>query len=131
MKAQDLFEQVTADLVAAIEAGASHWQMPWRRLGEGLPRSVDGRPYRGWNALVLAIVAGDRGWTSARWATYRGWQRRGCQVCRGERGTNVVLWKRPNATNPATMAPTPCTGRCSLARSPCSPRSRWTAPTAS
>lgn len=93
MKAQDLFEQVTADLVAAIEAGASDWQMPWRRLGAGLPRSVDDRPYRGWNALVLAMVASDRGWPSARWATYRGWQRHGAQVRKGERGTHVVLWK--------------------------------------
>ena len=93
MKAQELFEQVTADLVAAIEAGASDWQMPWRRLGAGLPRSVDGRPYRGWNALVLAMVGCDRGWGSARWATYRGWQRHGAQVRKGERGTHVVLWK--------------------------------------
>jgi antirestriction protein ArdC len=101
MKAQDLFEQVTADLVAAIEAGATDWQMPWRRLGAGLPRSVDKRPYRGWNALVLAIVAGDNGWTSARWATYRGWQRHGCQVRRGERGTHVVLWKPTERHEPA------------------------------
>lgn len=93
MKAQELFEQVTADLVAAIEEGAGNWRMPWRRLGAGLPRSVDGRPYRGWNALVLAMAAGGRGWTSARWATYKAWQRHGCQVRKGERGTHVVLWK--------------------------------------
>lgn len=93
MKAQDLFEQVAADLVAAIEAGADRWEMPWGRLAAGIPRSVDDRAYRGWNALVLAMVAGDRGWTSSRWATYRGWQRHGCQVRRGERGTHVVLWK--------------------------------------
>lgn len=93
MKAQELFEQVTADLVAAIEEGAGDWRMPWRRLGAGLPRSIDGRPYRGWNALVLAMVAGDRGWTSGRWATYKAWQRHGGQVRKGERGTHVVLWK--------------------------------------
>src|SRR3954451_19057564 len=93
MKAQVLFEQVTADLVAAIEAGASDWHMPWRRLAAGLPRSADGRAYRGWNALVLAMVAADRGWTSSTWATYNAWKRHGAQVRRGERGTQVVLWK--------------------------------------
>ena len=94
MKANELFEQVTADLVAAIEDGASGWRMPWHRLAAGgLPRSVDGRPYRGWNALVLAMVAAQNDWTSTRWATYRGWQRHGCQVRRGEHGTHVVLWK--------------------------------------
>jgi antirestriction protein ArdC len=94
MKASDLFEKVTADLVAAIEAGASNWRMPWQRLATaGVPRSVDGRTYRGWNALVLAMTAADRGWSSSTWATYRSWERHGGQVRRGERGTHVVLWK--------------------------------------
>jgi antirestriction protein ArdC len=94
MKASELFEQVTADLVAAIEAGASHWRMPWECLATaGAPVSVDGRSYRGWNALVLAMTAADRGWSSSTWATYRAWQRHGGQVRRGERGTHVVLWK--------------------------------------
>lgn len=93
MLASDLFEKVTADLVAAIEQGASGWRMPWQQLAVGgTPTSVDGRPYRGWNALVLALTAADRGWSST-WATYRGWQRHGCQVRRGERATQVVLWK--------------------------------------
>jgi antirestriction protein ArdC len=94
MKASDLFEQVTADLVTAIEAGASNWRMPWQRLATGgVPRSVDGRSYRGWNALVLAMTAADRGSSSSMWATYRAWQRHDGQVRRGERGTQVVLWK--------------------------------------
>lgn len=39
------------------------------------------------------MVAGEHGWSSARWATYRSWQRHGAQVRKGERGTHVVLWK--------------------------------------
>ncbi len=94
MRAEELFEKVTADLITAIEDGASGWRMPWHRVAAGgTPRSVDGRPYRGWNALVLAMVAGEHGWASASWATYRGWQRHGCQVRCGEHGTHVVLWK--------------------------------------
>lgn len=94
MKAEELFEAVTADLIAAIEDGAKNWCMPWHRLGgSGLPRSADGRAYRGWNALVLAMVAADREWTSSTWATYNAWKRHGAQVRRGEHGTQVVLWK--------------------------------------
>jgi antirestriction protein ArdC len=94
MNAQDLFEKVTADLITAIEHGAKDWRMPWHQLGSaGMPHKVDGRAYRGWNALVLAMVAGDRGWTSSTWATYNGWKRHGGQVRRGERGTQIVLWK--------------------------------------
>jgi antirestriction protein ArdC len=111
MHASDLFEKVTAELVAAIEAGARGFRMPWHRLAAGgLPRSVDGRPYRGWNALVLGLTAADRDWSSSTWATYRGWQRHDAQVRRGERGTHVVLWK------PTERATTPDDGEESGSR---------------
>jgi antirestriction protein ArdC len=96
MNANDLFETVTNDLIAAIERGASGWTMPWQQLAAtGTPRSADDRLYRGWNALVLAFTAFERGYPSSTWATYQGWQRHCAQVRRGEHGTRVVLWK-PN-----------------------------------
>jgi antirestriction protein ArdC len=94
MHANELFDKVTADLISAIENGASDWRMPWHCLAAGPPRSADGRPYRGWNALVLAMLAADRRWTSGTWATYKTWTRHGCQVRRGEHGTHIVLWKQ-------------------------------------
>ena len=100
MHANELFDKVTADLIAAIENGASGWRMPWHCLANGTPRSADGRPYRGWNALVLAMVAADRGWTGGRWATYKTWAKHGCQVRRGERGTHIVLWKPTERLDP-------------------------------
>ncbi|TEX45706.1 MAG: antirestriction protein [Acidimicrobiales bacterium mtb01] len=94
MKVEELFEKVTVDLITAIKDGAKDWRMPWHGLGgAGLPRSADGRPYRGWNSLVLAMVAADRSWKSSTWATYHAWKRHGAQVRRGERGIQVVLWK--------------------------------------
>ncbi|HEX6418910.1 MAG TPA: ArdC family protein, partial [Acidimicrobiales bacterium] len=78
MHANDLFAQITDQLVADIEAGAGTWRMPWHTLPDaGTPTSVDGRPYRGMNAVWLAMVAAARGWPSGLWATYRGWQRHG------------------------------------------------------
>ena len=87
MNANDLFETVTNDLIAAVERGANGWTMPWQQLtATGIPRSADGRPYRGWNALVLAFTAFERGDPSGTWATYQGCQRHGGQVRRGEHG---------------------------------------------
>ena len=74
MNIDDLVQTVTADLVAAIEAGAGEWRMPWHQLpAVGLPVSVDGRPYRGLNALVLALAGFEHGYRSSTWATYRAW----------------------------------------------------------
>jgi len=101
MHADDLFQNITDELIAAIEAGTSTWRMPWHTIADaGTPVNVDGRAYRGLNALWLPLTAAAQGWDSGVWATYRGWQRHGAQVRRGEKGTPVVLWK------PTTTAPT-------------------------
>jgi len=98
MHANELFDQITDQLVADIEAGAAAWRMPWHALADaGTPTSADGRPYRGLNAVWLATVAAARDWSSGVWATYRGWQRHDAQVRRGEKATQVVLWKPTTA----------------------------------
>jgi antirestriction protein ArdC len=103
MRAEDLFAEITNQLIADIETGAAgDWRMPWHTLADaGTPVSVDGRGYRGMNSVWLPMVAAARGWTSGVWATYRGWQRHGAQVRRGEHATQVVLWKqtRPDTAN--------------------------------
>ena len=106
MHANDLFETITNQLIADIEAGAAgEWRMPWHTLADaGTPTSIDNRPYRGMNALWLAMVAAARGWTSGLWGTYRAWQRHGAQVRRGEKAVQVVLWKptTPKSTDDDT-----------------------------
>lgn len=95
MHANDLFETITNQLIADIESGAAgEWRMPWHTLADaGTPASIDQRPYRGANAVWLAMVGADRGWTSGVFGTYKAWQRHGGQVRRGERAVQVVLWK--------------------------------------
>ena len=99
MLANEVFEQVTAQLIADIEAGTGTWRMPWQCLAElGTPVSADGRNYRGANSLILPMVAAGRGWESGVWATFKSWQRHGGQVRRSERGTHIMLWKTTDRT---------------------------------
>ena len=62
MHASDLFQTITAQLIADIEAGAGTWQMPWHRLADnGAPISADGRPYRTgalryWKAANVVVI---------------------------------------------------------------------------
>jgi len=99
MKAQDLFEQITNQLIADIEAGAPEWRMPWQTIADAAtPTNAEGRPYRGLNALWLPLVAADQGWVSGLWGTYKSWQRHGAQVRRGSTGTHVIFWKSTTDT---------------------------------
>ena len=90
---QDIYAQVTASIVAQIEAGAGTWKMPWQCIAEAdAPVNATTRKaYRGGNHLMLSMVAAQHGY-SGQWATYRQWQSVGAQVRRGERSTAGVKW---------------------------------------
>lgn len=103
MQSNDLFEQITNQLITEIETGATgKWRMPWHTLADaGTPTNADGRPYRGINALWLPMTAATRGWSTGIWSTYRGWQHHSAQVRHGEKATQVILWKP--STKPSDM----------------------------
>jgi len=92
----DIYATVTDQLVAAIEAGAGNWRMPWHHSGAPVmrPTSVAGRRYSGINRLVLWATADACGYASGTWATYQQWQTSGAQVRKGQVGTHVILWKK-------------------------------------
>jgi antirestriction protein ArdC len=93
----DVYTRITDEIVAAIEAGAGDWRMPWHHDGAAVtrPQNVSsGRRYRGVNVLALWIAAEARSFASGLWGTYRQWQGVGAQVRKAERGTTVVLWKQ-------------------------------------
>lgn len=96
----NLYEEITAKIVAAIEAGAGEWRMPWHHNGDSTSRPINvvsRKPYRGVNVVVLWVAAQAAGYATGLWGTYRHWQSVGAQVRRGERATTVVFWKTRGA----------------------------------
>ena len=101
MRANELFEGITRQIVAEIELGAEKLVMPWHRWGKGTGSPINvisGRPYHGINVLLLWAAAEAEGHASGCWATYRQWAAAGGQVRKGEKATPIVFWK-------ATAAP--------------------------
>lgn len=100
---RDVAQQVTDSIVVALET-AGEWSRPWARVngGAAAPRSVEGRAYRGVNAVLLWASAMDAGYETGTWGTYKAWQGAGAQVRKGEKGTMVTLW-RP-VSRPGTAA---------------------------
>ena len=90
---QDIYAQVTASIVAQIEAGVGTWKMPWQCIAEAdAPvNATTKKAYRGGNHLMLSMVAAQHGY-SGQWATYKQWQAVGAQVRRSERSTAGVKW---------------------------------------
>ena len=93
---RDIYQIVTDRIIAAIEAGAGDWKMPWHiTKGSGaIPCNVaSSRTYRGINVVVLWAAAQAAGYTQPIWGTYKQWQERGAQVRKGEKAAPVVFWK--------------------------------------
>lgn len=92
----DIYERVTNQIIAAIEAGAGNYRMPWHHDGSAITTPVNiasTKTYRGINILSLWAAAHAAGYPTGIWGTYRQWQALGAQVRKGEHGHLVVFWK--------------------------------------
>ena len=91
----DVREAITAKIVAAIEAGAGEFQMPWHRPGVAftIPKNaLTEKTYRGSNILSLWIDADEKKFEHQTWATFKQWQELGAQVRKGEKGSLIVKY---------------------------------------
>lgn len=92
----DVYEAITNQIVAAIEAGAGQVQLPWHRKGSAIYRPVNiasGKAYRGVNTVALWAAADAQQFGQGIWGTYRQWQDRGAQVRKGEKSSLVIFYK--------------------------------------
>jgi antirestriction protein ArdC len=92
-----LYDEVTARIVAELEAGRVPWVQPWGKAGTGpsLPRNaLTGRSYSGVNVLILWGEVIAQGFPSQSWLTFRQAQEAGGCVRKGERGVTVVYADR-------------------------------------
>ena len=91
---RDHYQDVTDQIVAALEAGTVPWRQPWTNGAPGSPvNGATGRKYHGVNVLLLSMTAFGRG-GDARFCSYKQATDRGWQVRKGERGTTVFFFKR-------------------------------------
>lgn len=93
----DVYQAITDKIVAAMEAGAPEWHMPWHRSNASVVRPINaltGKPYRGVNVLSLWADASFRDFQSGYWATYRQWQSLGAQVRGESKGSLIIFFKK-------------------------------------
>jgi antirestriction protein ArdC len=93
---ETIYETITNQIIAAIEAGAGAYKMPWHQSGQDITNPhnvVSNKSYRGLNVVTLWMIAEARGFKSGTWATYQQWRELGCQVRKGEKSASVFFWK--------------------------------------
>lgn len=92
----DVYASITDQIIAAIEAGADHPQMPWHSQGSIIERPINvasKRGYRGVNTVALWASAYCQHFTTGLWGTYRQWQDKGAQVRKGEKSSVIIFYR--------------------------------------
>ena len=92
----DIHQHITDQIVAAIEAGAGDFRLPWHRSAGNIMRPVNissKKAYRGVNILTLWATADEKGYASGTWGTYKQWAEAGAQVKKGEKAAYIVFYK--------------------------------------
>ncbi|MDV0621273.1 zincin-like metallopeptidase domain-containing protein [Klebsiella variicola subsp. variicola] len=91
----DIYQTVTNNIIAALEAGVKPWSCPWQRVSgiSGLPSNfATGIAYSGMNIMLLWCSASKQGFGDSRWMTYKQAQAVGGQVRKGEHGTIAIFY---------------------------------------
>lgn len=99
----DVHQAITQKIVAAIEAGAGTFEMPWHRPGVAftIPKNAStDKAYRGSNILSLWIDADAKKFEHQIWATYKQYAELGAQVRKGEKGSLIVKYGEWVPKNP-------------------------------
>ncbi len=83
----DIYESVTAHIIADLEKGVRPWFKPWSgdhaagRITR--PLRANGVPYRGINVVMLWGAATEKGYTDPLWMTFKQAQEMGAHVRKG------------------------------------------------
>lgn len=97
----DLFQEVTNQIIEAMEQGVAPWRVPFTgaSMGTALPLRSNGVEYQGINVLMLWIRAFKAGFHSAHWFTFKQAQELGGKVRKGEKSSLVVKYGVVNKEN--------------------------------
>ena len=101
---RDFYAEVSARIIAELEAGAAPWVKPWSATpGANTPcNAVTNRPYSGCNVILL-WMAQSAGYRTPRYLTFKQAVELGGHVRKGEHGMRVYFVKqlqvRENATD--------------------------------
>lgn len=91
--ATNLYQNVTNQILASLEAGIAPWVKPWAATpGQNMPaNAATGRPYSGCNVILLWQLSGI--YPTPRYLTYKQAADLGGHVRKGEKGFTVYFVK--------------------------------------
>lgn len=88
----DVYQEVTNQIIEALEQGVKPWECPWQTSAPALPLRVTGVSYRGINHVLLSLKAWAQGFRNPVWMTFKQAKDLGGMVRKGEKSSLVVKY---------------------------------------
>ena len=85
------YEVITQQIIKKMEEGYIPWEKTWTEFNHRA-QSIEGRPYRGFNALWLEFIAWYKKYKDPRWVTYNAAAERGGHVIKDETSQAVPFY---------------------------------------
>lgn len=87
-----IYQEITDSIIAELEKGATPWVKPWNAPMSADKNIITGRPYRGINRFITAMVSGIKGYDVPAWGSLKQWNDLGARVKKHEKATKIVYW---------------------------------------
>ena len=89
-----IYQEITDSIISELEKGATPWVKPWHAPASADKNIVSGKPYRGINRFITAMVSGIKGYDCPAWASIKQWNELGARVRKDEKATKIVYWSQ-------------------------------------
>lgn len=89
---QDIYTEVTAQIIEALENNIRPWVAPYDQFNI-IPKRSTGEYYQGINLMLLMFEAQEKNYTAAHWFTYQQARALGANVRKGEKSTRIIFYK--------------------------------------
>lgn len=88
MNRNDAYTAVVARLMQLMEDGTVPWRKPWTLAAGQRPHNlVSGRPYSGFNRVMLSMMPAGPGWCTFAQAHLKGWK-----IRKGAKGVRILFY---------------------------------------
>ncbi|WP_234498157.1 ArdC family protein [Vibrio maritimus] len=96
----DFYQEVTNQIIEALEQGIKPWSCPWEvSQASGIPSNFSTHSeYQGMNIMLLWMSAQMHRFSSSQWLTFKQAKALGGQVRKGEKGTHIFFYKTVEKT---------------------------------
>ena len=97
MSQSKLREKIAQEFVNSLNEDRIPWKAAW--AAERPYNATTDKDYNGLNSLWLSYVAGQKGYTDPRWATFKQAKDHNWNVRKGEHGTQIEFWSMYDTKN--------------------------------